>query len=48
MMLCGLEFPRDHIRRPDHGPLMGFLISLHPFTAWVPAAIIGALIGWLR
>lgn len=48
MKLFGLDFPRDHIPRPDHGPYMRFLVSLHPLALWIPAAIIGLLVGLLR
>lgn len=41
-------FPFDNIARPDHGPVMRILVSMHPLTIWIPAIIVGFILGLLR
>jgi hypothetical protein len=48
-MIGGLPFPYDRERSTSgHGPIMGFLIRVHPLAMWIPAAVIGLIVGWLR
>ena len=41
-------FPFDKVHRPEHGPVMRVLVSMHPLAMWIPAIIVGLLIGLLR
>ncbi len=38
-------FPFDDVPRPDHGRAMQWLASMHPLTLWIPAVILGFVLG---
>jgi hypothetical protein len=49
MLIGGLEFPYDRTRSTSgHGPVGSFMCRIHPLAMWIPAAIIGAIVGYLR
>jgi len=48
MKIGGLEFPYDHHRDVSaHGRISGFILRTHPVAMWIPAIIVGLIIGSL-
>jgi len=48
-MIGGIVFPYDRARDvAAHGPLAGLVLRTHPLAMWIPAMLIGAIVGWLR
>jgi hypothetical protein len=44
-----IEFPYDWARDTScHGRVASFLMRCHPLALWIPAALVGAIVGLLR
>lgn len=47
MIVGGLQFPYDRERdTTGHGPVASFVIRTHPLAMWIPAIIVGVIVGW--
>lgn len=48
MKIGGLEFPYDHERDVGTlGSIGGFIARLHPLAMWIPACVIGVIVGYV-
>jgi hypothetical protein len=49
MKIGGLEFPYDHQRDVRvHGRFVGIVLRIHPLALWLPAIVLGLILGILR
>jgi hypothetical protein len=51
MMIGGLRFPlKDELpgQREAHGPILLWLIRIHPLAMWIFGMVVGLIIGLIR